>query len=289
MKKFIVGLGCSWTQGEGGYPEHIWTQYNGSPQRALRYCDDYLIRQYEHENSWVNQLCVKHFPEYTPMNLGVKGIGNKAAIEQLYHCNRIDWQNDQVIVILMLSGFERLDLPATYSDTDNHDDGYSDGYYRHYKYNTAWPFDTNNLYWKAYAKELYSEKMTATNQMINLLHLQTFCKLHKAKLIVANAFNQRNEGVLNYLKNNTGHLYKQWDNSCYFHHSVDYCAMMEKLIELDGIIDRKHWGSYHDVYSKLTWPSKYITNCEGAHPTILGYEIIAAELAKYIKNKNYEK
>jgi len=182
VNKYIIGLGCSWTQGEGGYPEHIWEQYNGRPQISLRGHCDYHIRHYEHENSWVNVLCRDHFPDYTPMNLGVKGIGNRAAIEQLYFCDRVDFDNSEVIIVLMLSGFERLDLPATYCDGDQLDDGYSNGDYRHYKWNTAWPHDSANLFWKAYAKELYSEKFVAVGQLLALLHLQDFCKTHNCKL-----------------------------------------------------------------------------------------------------------
>lgn len=285
--KYIIGLGCSWTQGEGGYPEHIWEQYNGRPQMSLRGKSDYHIRKYEHENSWVNQLCRDHFPEYTPINLGVKGIGNRAAIEQLYFCDTVDFNNSEVIVVLMLSGFERLDLPATFSDSNGEDDSYSNGDYRHYKWNTAWPHDSNHLFWKAYAKELYSERFVATGQMLALLHLQDFCKAHNIKLVVANAFNQRNEGILEYLKKETQSLFDKFDWDCYLHTTTDYVAFVQKLVELDGIIPKDQWQSFHQTYFNRTWPTKYLTNCEGAHPTIEGYKVIADELASYIKYKGY--
>jgi len=285
--KYIIGLGCSWTQGEGGYPEHIWEQYNGRPQISLRGQCDYHIRHYEHENSWVNVLCRDHFPDYTPINLGVKGIGNRAAIEQLYFCDRVDFDNSEVIIVLMLSGFERLDLPATFSDGDQLDDGYSNGDYRHYKWNTAWPHDSANLCWKAYAKELYSEKFVATGQLLALLHLQDFCKAHNIKLVVANAFNQRNQGILEYLKEETTSLFDKFDWECYLHNTTDYVAFVEKLVELDGVIPKEQWQGFHQAYFNRTWPAKYLTNCEGAHPTIDGYKVIADELAKFIKYKNY--
>ena len=108
MKKYIIGLGCSWTQGEGGYPEEIWKQYNGRVQ--LRGVDDYCLRHYEHENSWVNVLCRDHFPDYEPVNLGVRGIGNRAAVGQLHFCDKVDFNNSTGIIVLMLSGFERFDV-----------------------------------------------------------------------------------------------------------------------------------------------------------------------------------
>lgn len=285
--KYIIGLGCSWTQGEGGYPDHIWQQYNGRPQLSLRGKDDHHIRQYEHENSWVNVLCRDHFTEYTPVNLGVKGIGNRAAVEQLHFCDIVDWESSEGIIVLMMSGFERLDLPGTYSEPDGQDDGYSNGEYRHYKWNTAWPHESDNRFWKTYARDLWSERFVATGQMLALLNLQNFTRTHNFKLVVANAFNQRSEGIIEYLRNNTGSLCDKFDWSSYLHNTTEYVAFVQKLVELDNIMDPNHWGGFHQHYFKRAWPAEYLTNCEGAHPTIKGYETIASELASFIKYKGY--
>jgi hypothetical protein len=287
VNKYIIGLGCSWTQGEGGYPDEIWHQYNGRPQISLRGKDDYHIRHYEHENSWVNVLCRDHFTDHTPINLGIKGIGNRAAVEQLYFCDRIDFNNSEGIIVLMLSGFERLDLPGTYSSSDGKDDGYSNGEYMHYKWNTAWPIDSNHLFWKAYAKELYSERLVATNQMLALLNLQNFAKAHNFKLVIANAFNQRNEGIIEYLRETTNSLCDKFDWSTYLHNTTEYVAFVQKLIELDNIMDANDWHSFHQYYFNRDWPAEHLTNCEGAHPTIKGYKVIADELATFIKYKGY--
>lgn len=287
MKKYIIGLGCSWTQGEGGYPDHIWEQYNGRPQISLRGHDDYHIRHYEHENSWVNVLCRDHFTDHTPINLGIKGIGNRAAVEQLYFCDKIDWDNSTGTIVLLLSGFERLDLPGTHSGNNGQDDGYSNGEYCHYKWQTAWPHDSSNLFWKTYAKELYSERFVATGQMMALLNLQNFAKAHNFNLVVANAFNQRSQGVIDYLRDNTGSLADKFDWDCYLHNTTDYVAFVQKLVELDNLIPKEDWGSFHQYYFKRDWPAEYLTNCEGAHPTIKGYKVIADELASFIKYKRY--
>jgi hypothetical protein len=288
MNKYIIGLGCSWTQGEGGYPDEIWHQYNGRPQISLRGHDDYHIRHYEHENSWVNVLCRDHFTDHTPINLGVKGIGNKAAIEQLHFCDKIDWDNSTGTIVLLLSGFERLDLPSTHGGSNGQDDGYSNGEYCHYKWNTAWPADADNKFWKLYAKELWSERFVATGQMLALLNLQAFAKSKGFNLVVANAFNQRKEGVIEYLRANTGALCDKFDWSCYLHNTTDYVAFVQKLVQLDNIMDPNDWGGFHQHYFKRKWPAEYLTNCEGAHPTIKGYKVIADELATFTKYKYYE-
>lgn len=288
MSKYIIGLGCSWTQGEGGYPEEIWKQYNGRPQMSLRGKCDHHLRHIEHENSWVNVLCRDHFTDHTPINLGIKGIGNRAAVEQLHFCDKVDWNKDEGIIVLMLSGFERLDLPASYSDPNGKDDYYSNGEYQHHKWHTAWPISNKeNPFWEAYAKFLWSERFVATGQVLALLNLQTFAKAYGFKLVVANAFNQRNEGIIQYLRDNTGSLVDKFDWSCYLHNTTDYVAMVQKLVELDGILKPLDWYSFHNEYFKRDWPSEYLTNCEGAHPTIKGYKVIADELASFIKYKGY--
>jgi hypothetical protein len=83
-QKYIVGLGCSWTQGEGGYPQDVVDAHGGRTQircgQPGQPDSDYYLRVHELENSWVNQLCKYHFPDYKSLNLGVKGIGNNAAV-----------------------------------------------------------------------------------------------------------------------------------------------------------------------------------------------------------------
>ena len=291
-KKYIIGLGCSWTQGEGGYPEEIWKQYNGSPQRALRCKDDYAIRHYEHENSWVNVLCRDHFPEYEPVNLGVKGIGNRAAVGQLHFCDKVDFNNSTGIIVLMLSGFERLDLFQQYPHTsDGQNDFYSKNEFRHYKWRTAWPIPNHSTgdtsYWDVYARELWSEQFVSAHQMCNLLELQTFAKAYGYKVVVANGFNQRQEGIKQYLRDNAGYLVDKFDWSTYIHDTTPYSAFVQKLVELDGLIQPEHWGGFHQYYSQRDWPAKYLTNCDGAHPTLDGYKAIGSELAQFIKLRGY--
>ncbi len=64
-------------------------------------------------------------------------------------------------------------------------------------------------------------------------------------------------------------------------------AFVQKLVELDNIMDANDWGGFHQHYFSRDWPAEYLTNCEGAHPTIKGYKVIADELANFIKYKGY--
>lgn len=290
MKKYIIGLGCSWTQGEGGYPEQVWKDHGGRVQVRLR--SDHYLRKIEHENSWVNVLCRDHFPDHEPMNLGVRGIGNHGAVHQLYFCDKIDWQNSTGIIVLMLSGFERFDVfqQFPYND-DGEDDFYSNNAYRHYKWRTAWPVPGHSTgdaaFWDVYGRELWSEQFVSCHQMMALLNLQSFAKAHGYKVVVANAFNQRQEGIIQYLKENAGPIVDKFDWTTYVHNTTDYVAFVQKLVELDGLMPPEHWGGFHGFYHQRDWPAKYLTNCEGAHPTLEGYKVIGEELAKFIRLKGY--
>lgn len=293
MKKYIIGLGCSWTAGEGGWTEDVFKQYpEGRVQINLRGKSDYHLRSMEHENSWVNVLCRDHFPEYLPINLGVKGCGNRAAVHQLHFCDKVDFFNSTGIIILLWSGFERLDLiqkhPKNYNYSE--DDKYSNNFYSHYKWRTLWPCEpesSGDQAWACYARELWSEQFVATNQLLTLLDLQTFAKAYNYKIIIANAFNHRGQGVLEYLKEYSLGLYQKIDWSNYLHNTVDYTAFMEKLVDFDGKLPRKDWLSFYNFYKNLSYPSTYLTNCDGAHPTIAGYKVIASEMANFIKYKGY--
>ena len=310
-QKYIVGLGCSWTQGEGGYPQDVVDAHGGRTQircgQPGQPDSDYYLRVHELENSWVNQLCKYHFPDHKSLNLGVKGIGNNAAVNQLHFVDQVDLTDAEGVIVLMLSGFERFDVfqqrPKDHSGWAT-PDMYNNGEYRHEKWRTAWPHereDGDGKFWTCYARELWSEQFVASNAMMALLNLQTFAKANNFKIVLANAFNQRSEldghghpkfeGVYNWLKEYAGTLVDRFDWSCYIHNDdeVDYEAFMQKLVDLDGKIGKDNWTGYNDYYNpeNLDTHSEYLTNDQGAHPTIKGYRVIADELATFIKKRGY--
>jgi len=204
----------------------------------------------------------------------------------LHFCDRIDWANSEGYIILLLSGFERLDFfQQTPKRRENLDDGYSDGSYAHYKWRSAWPIagegGEEEPLWAVYGKMLWSEQFIASNAMMALLNLQSFAKAHGFKVIVANAFNQNLGGVQKYLVEQTGSLALKFDWNTYLHNKTKHVAMVQKLVELDGLMNPKDWGGHHEFYLKRAWPAKYLTNC--IHPTVEGYKVIAKEMADFIK------
>lgn len=285
MKKYIIGLGCSWTQGEGGYTEDIWKSHNGRVQVVGR--DDYYLRKIEHENSWVNVLCRDHFPDYTSVNLGVRGIGNIASANQLHFCDVIDWQNSTGIIIFMLSGTERFDVFGNNILSNNQDDFYSKNSYKHYKFRTVWPFpNKDDKFTDVYARELHSETFCAVNTITSIINVQNFAKLHGYKLIIANAYNRRgrqNElSLIDWFNEHAHSISNKVDWKNYIHNYVDYNSFIQILLRFDKLIPEN--SEYFDFYRNRTWPSTYLTNCNGAHPTLLGHKVIAEEISKWIKN-----
>ena len=299
-QKYIVGLGCSWTQGEGGYPQDVVDAHGGRTQircgQPGQPDSDYYLRVHELENSWVNQLCKYHFPDHKSLNLGVKGIGNNAAVNQLHFVDQVDLEDAEGVIVFMLSGFERFDVfqqrPKDHSGFET-PDMYNNGEYRHEKWRTAWPHESetgDGKFWTCYARELWSEQFVASNAMMALLNLQTFAKANNFKIVLANAFNQRHpESIYDWLQEHTGKLVDQFDWSCYIHNDTDYVAFMQRLVELEGKLSKEDWGGYHSVYNpkNMDTHSEYLTNDQGAHPTIKGYRVIAAELARFIKKRGY--
>lgn len=298
MKKYIIGLGCSWTQGEGGYPEEVWKEHGGRVQ--VRGRDDYYLRHIEHENSWVNVLCRDYFPEYTSVNLGVRGIGNLAAANQLHFADKIDFDNSTGIIIMMLSGLERLDfwqqdplcpIPPYVPP----DDMYSTLEYKHYKWRTAWPFaghgDAEEPLWAVYGKMLHSDHFVVNNSLIAILNAQTFAKAHNYKFIFANAFNDPyGLDIKTYMQKYSGNtFFNKIDWSSYLHTEKDYRNFVHKLVLLDGLLPKEELGGWYNFYKKRDWPATYLTNCDGAHPTIEGYKVIASELADFINSHGYVK
>lgn len=273
MNNVIVGLGCSWTQGEGGYPAAVWKQYNGRINLPMHKSMHLIPLEIQH--SWVNVLSKKR--GYRPINLGQRGIGNRGSAKSLYLSN-VNWNTiDNGVVVFMLSGFERFDFfRKDWRDIRNggkskvKDVG-------HYNFQTLWPHLENNKQMTMYAKCLYSEEGAAAEQLCNILEVQTFCKAHNLKFVIANAFDGRGK---NYFFKYCGDLANMIDWGCYLHEHVEYESFVELLVKKDQFMPNDQWRDYYEHYINSPWPKQYLTNC--IHPTIEGYRVIADELDKFI-------
>ena len=61
--KVVIGIGDSFTQGQGACPVEIWEKYDWN-LKNLPSSEEQNIDNIFYENSWVNQLCKNHLTDY---------------------------------------------------------------------------------------------------------------------------------------------------------------------------------------------------------------------------------
>jgi lysophospholipase L1-like esterase len=277
--KVIVGLGDSFTQGVGSWSDDTYKKFKGWID-PLNIPDS--IKSEMYENSWVSQLCNRYMHGWLPINLGQMGRGNRASIKELYLNPEIKFSNaSEVIVVYMLSGMERFDfINRDFPDTSH--------------FFAMWPnpWDkntTNKSLWTVYAEDIWSERFVALETLLNLREAEMICQANGWRLVVASAFDQRvtRDSFIKNI-NKTDRDFTDLVNSVPWNNFLypQGCnSFMHLLLKFEGHENHEELalGAYHDYYSKLKWPSKYITNC--MHPSREGYRVMAHEIFKFIKEQ----
>jgi hypothetical protein len=268
--KVIVGIGDSFTQGVGAWSDETYKEHSGWIDPLTVWKDKKLVAEMC-ENSWVSQMCKTYLPGYIPVNLGIMGKGNRAAVKELYLHPELNLDRaKEVIVIYLLSGIERFDFV--------HKD-----FNRHTHFYTMWPnhWDKNapdKKLWQSYAEILWSKRFSVVEAILNIREAETICKANNWKLVVGSAFDQRytREYFIQNLDNGWIPVVEtiNWNDFLY---PKGMNSFMELLLDYDG---NRHLadGEFYDHYSKLDYPTKHITNC--MHPSKEGYRIIAEEIYK---------
>jgi lysophospholipase L1-like esterase len=281
--KLIIGLGDSFTQGVGAYSDETYIKWNG---KVDVHTQDYKLIKEHYEGSWVKQLCDNHMPGWVPVNLGHAGTGNRSAIKELYLNPqvRLDLASE-VIVIYMLSGLERFDFAIKEQSEEHH-------FYSMWP-NPQDPNSTNKKLWECYADQIYSEQFIATELLINLLDIQTYCRANNYKLIVTSAFDMRvtkewmaeaYPRILPFIKTYHDRVIEQFDWNLMLY-PQGYTTIIEMLSILEGQGREIAKGRWFRYYTSMPTPGTYITNC--AHPTRKGHAVIAEELYKSIVQRDY--
>jgi hypothetical protein len=314
-KKAIISIGCSFVQGQGAvnpelYEDYDWTYEKlGVPlyltldpkkekELIQKYPSVYKhngkldFRFMEFDNAFVNVLCNKYFNgEYTPINLGLSGCGNRGSIKELYFYPEINWHDvEEFIVIYCPSGPERFDF-------------INDQWGDHGHWVCMWPHFQDKEdgprkgLWRGYHDCLYSDKFEILEQIAHVQELMLWCKQHDAKLIITPGFDHRYDKDVFSKALNTqiartmdGNLIK--DNNSFFQSSE-----VEKLVNLwpwenmfypdgkktfaDTVTAKEgkkddHFFNYLGIGS----PNGWVTAC--AHPSAKGHDYFAQLLYKHI-------
>lgn len=268
--KLIIGLGDSFTHGIGSWSKEEYDRHNGRID-PIKMNQDMEWTAYE--NSWVNQLQKNYMKDFTPINLGRMGRGNRAAVKELYLNPKLNFNNaEDGVLIFLLSGIERFDFISREFTEQCH-------------FYTMWPNPgdpgtTNQKLWNVYHSDVWSEKFVVVETILNIKEAELFCKAHGYKLVLASAFDQRitRDYFLDVLGKNSLKLVDSvpWKNFLY---PTNCISFLERLLELEGRKELAN-GGYIEYYTKLDYPSRYITNCY--HPTKEGYSIISQEISEFI-------
>jgi hypothetical protein len=278
MSKLFIGIGDSFTQGQGSVSEKTYAEYGREVYNSTHRLP---IDTLERENSWVNVVCKKHLSGYTPINLGEKGRGNRAAVKELY-LNNLDSESEK-IVVFALSGMERFDFPQPGKNFESH----------HFYAMFPNPWDKNATHaslWKAYSEHVYSEQFCVIETMLNIMEAQTWCKANNAKLLVVSAFDMRvtQKYFIENLPGSKKDLVNEieWEN---FIEPRGYRTLMHMLIDAQEedaelSFDLAH-GGYFDRYNKLERADRFLTPC--CHPSELGHQLIADVIYENLVEMNY--
>jgi hypothetical protein len=303
-KKAIIGIGCSFVQGQGALTDGLLQKYPWEVLPAGRMVAKYTEEQkneianeyglfetageldftyMEYENSFVNTLCNKHLNgEYTPINFGMRGNGNRASIKQLYLHPEIDWEfAEEIIVLYMPSGIERFDFAL--KDFDDH-----------FNFVTMWPNyadpsvtgDRKKL-WEGYAKTVWGEPHEVLEQIINAQELVSWCQNKNAKLITLLGFDPRysREHFLTALTEHSAPKMRDWVERIVeqfpWNSMIDvgeYKMFIEYVMDQEKIPWETYWS-----YRGNGTPNNWLTPC--CHPSAKAHDGYAKLISAELKNR----
>ena len=281
----IIGLGDSFTEGQGALSDKTWAKYNYSTwERGQDLRKNEILE--ELENSWVYKICKNHFPQYTPINFGFRGKGNKNAFKNLTTLNpelNIPIAKD-IIVVAFLTDMVRYDyINDPYINRD-----------RHNYYTAMWPHnpeenmkDWKKKLWEGYRDGLWSDLFGVVEFLINLQDLKNWCKLYGAKLLITSAFSpEYTEDYFKFHLKSSSYtpLLDIIDWKKDFYYPDGYNCFTDVLCKKEGWekwIGTRNW--YAETQEKFGSPGGWFTPC--AHPSVKGHELIANYLAKEIESR----
>jgi len=287
--KLLIGMGDSFTQGRGACPWNIWEKYDWDLDKNRKSPHDNEIIGIEYENSWVNKICKNHLTNWTPLNLGISGCGNRSSASDLYLHPKLNIESaSEKIVVMMLTSMNRFDfIDKRYSD--------------HNHFFAMWPHPQNATtemqdLWTAYHKHIWSDLFGMLETIITINNVNTWCKANNGKLIFLSAFDEMisKEAFYNIINATFNSAQSEradlvtvvdnlpWENYIKldgFPTAVDY------LMSLEGTSQKEvGWFMPWCKQFKGT-PKGYMTPC--GHPSVLGHDVLAEKIFNFLKEKRY--
>jgi hypothetical protein len=279
--KVIIGIGDSFCAGHGSCSIELWEKYDWDLKRM----GNNEVWNENYQNSWVNQLCKTHMNDWTPVNLGMAGKGNRYAIKELMVNPRLGLEKaKEKIVVFVTSGFERFDLAKDLVG-DQH-------------FTTQWPI-YNEEKKVGYSELTYEdgssincEKFVLSEFILNMIELINWCKLHNSKLLLISAFTP---------ELNEAHFYQVLSESvkCYttrinleellkiipwnsIIRPLGFSCITDMIMHLEGWDDQMPNYGFRDIKLETMGPNGYMTKCH--HLTEKGQKLLSEIIYDNILN-----
>jgi len=289
--KILIGLGDSFTQGQGACSIDLWEKYDWDINKMNLY-ENVDVLESNYKNSWVNKICENYLTDFTPINFGMLGRGNRAAANELYLHPELNLEMaKEKIVVFMLSGRERFDFVHK-------------EYAEHVHFKTIWPSINDDNpekdFFGGYLNYAHSDKSSVIELLLNISLVKNWCIVNNAKLVLTSGFeNDINRiSFINKIKgisHDDNTMYREpkrvdglvdivdWDTFLYPNGNLcvtDLLLLLEKkedLIDLTLSVDNFH--KYSKSFDKMS-NYGYITKC--SHPSYKGHEILSENIYKHI-------
>jgi len=319
-KRAIIAIGCSFVQGQGAFDDELYENFkwkyteglplviDASSKERKRISKNYQgvsnsmhgmdFTMMEYKNAFVSVLCNKYFNgKYTPINLGLRGCGNRASIKELYMYPEINYNElKEIIVLYMPSGLERFDFV-------------NDVAVDHFNWKCMWPHykdmeeSPRKTLWEGYAKTLSSDKFEVIEQLAHVQELMSWCKSKKAKLIITPGFDRRYDKdyfreCLSKEVTRKDELFVKSTKPILSKSASDKTNLLElfpwnNMFKPDGhttfadlvIAQEDKLDDKHDHYFQFLGKGSYngwMTPC--SHPSQKGHDLFAKHLYNYINN-----
>jgi hypothetical protein len=284
--KLLIGIGDSFCAGRGACSIEIWEKYGWDMERMYGE-GGAEVEESNYANSWVNQLCKNHMPDWTPLNLGMSGKGNRYAIKELMVNPLLGIEKaKEKIVVFAVSGFERFDLAKDLVGEEH--------------FTTQWPvyggykekkFGYSELTLEN-GESLYSEKFVISEFILNIIELMNWCKLHNAKLLLMSAFTPEfnKNHFIDVLSPNVTSVLGQmkldeliwsvpWERII---RPLGFSCITDMLMHLEGWDKDLPGYGFRNVKIDTIGPNGYMTKCQ--HPSEKGHKLLAEIIYEHILN-----
>jgi hypothetical protein len=224
-------------------------------------------------------------PDWTPLNLGISGKGNRFAIKELMVNKIFGFEKaKEKIVVFTVSGFERLDLANDLINEGNH-------------FSTLWPFyegekNGYGVLTSDFGEELYTERFVISEFILNIIELVNWCELHNAKLLLISAFtpelNRKHfiDVFSPVVKSSIGQMkLDELISSVPWHRIIrpmGFSCITDMLLSLDGLDEYIPNYGFRNVKLDTMGPNGYFTKCN--HPSEKGHKLLAEIIYEHILN-----